>query len=294
MGEVLKETQFLMKKYNINALKSLGQNFLVDDDAINNIVESSEISKNDLVIEIGPGLGTLTKELLDRAYKVICIELDDRMIKILNERFYLYNNLQIINEDVLKIDLNNLIEGEKAKAKASENVKIENVKIVANLPYYITTPIIMKLLEDRLDIDTITVMIQKEVADRIIAVPGSKLSGAITYSVNYYAESEAVRFVSRDSFVPAPNVDSEVIKLKIRNKPNVEVENEKLFFDIIKYSFMQRRKTLVNALVNGKIMENKEIAKKCLEDLNIADNIRGEVLKIEDFAKIANYINNKK
>ena len=215
MGEVLKETQFLMKKYNINALKSLGQNFLVDDDAINNIVESSEISKNDLVIEIGPGLGTLTKELLDRAYKVICIELDDRMIKILNERFYLYNNLQIINEDVLKIDLNNLIEGEKAKAKASENVKIENVKIVANLPYYITTPIIMKLLEDRLDIDTITVMIQKEVADRIIAVPGSKLSGAITYSVNYYAESEAVRFVSRDSFVPAPNVDSEVIKLKI-------------------------------------------------------------------------------
>ncbi len=160
------------------------------------------------------------------------------------------------------------------------------------MPYYITTPIMMKLLEDRLDIESITVMIQKEVADRIISVPGSKLSGAITYGVNYYSEAESIRIVDRSMFIPEPNVDSEVIRLKIRKEPVVNVKNETLFFDIIKHSFMQRRKTLVNALVNYKIIENKEIAKKVLNDIGLSENVRGEVLTIKDFEKLSNYIDN--
>lgn len=278
-----------MKKYKISANKSLGQNFLINDEAVDDIVSSSKICSDDLVIEIGPGLGTLTKELLEKAAKVIAIELDTRMIKILNDRFSLYNNFEIINEDVLKVDLEKLISDQKNNLP-----QIKNVKIVANLPYYITTPIIMKLLEDRLSIDTITVMIQKEVADRIVSVPGSKLSGAITYTVNYYAEPESIRLVGRECFIPQPNVDSEVIKLNIRKEPVIKVKNQDLFFSIIKCSFMQRRKTLINALVNGNIIENKETAKKILNELKLNENIRGEVLSIEEFGRLSDYIENIK
>lgn len=278
-----------MKKYKISANKSLGQNFLINDEAVDDIVSSSKICSDDLVIEIGPGLGTLTKELLEKAAKVIAIELDTRMIKILNDRFSLYNNFEIINEDVLKVDLEKLISDQKNNLP-----QIKNVKIVANLPYYITTPIIMKLLEDRLSIDTITVMIQKEVADRIVSVPGSKLSGAITYTVNYYAEPESIRLVGRECFIPQPNVDSEVIKLNVRKEPVIKVKNQDLFFNIIKCSFMQRRKTLINALVNGNIIENKETAKKILNELKLNENIRGEVLSIEEFGRLSDYIENIK
>ena len=225
MENVLTETKFLMKKYNITANKSLGQNFLVDDNTVNEIIDSADITKQDLVIEIGPGLGTLTSRLLEKAYKVIAVELDDRMIKILNDRFIAYNNFELINEDILKVDLNKLINENK--------LDCENVKIVANLPYYITTPIIMKLLEDRLNIGNITVMVQKEVADRIVTKPGDKLSGAITYSVYYYAEPQEVCFVSKESFIPSPEVDSKVIKLNIRKKPPIEVRNEELFFKVV-------------------------------------------------------------
>ena len=173
---VVQETKFIMNKYNIKADKSLGQNFLIDDEAVAGIVDAANISKNDLVIEIGPGLGTLTKELLEKAGKVICIELDKRMIEILQDRFSMYENFKVINDDVLKVNLHELIEKEK----------IINTKIVANLPYYITTPIIMKLLEERLDIETITVMIQKEVADRLVTEPGMGDTGAITYAINYF------------------------------------------------------------------------------------------------------------
>ena len=289
MENILNETKFLMKKYKISANKSLGQNFLINDEAVDDIVSSSKICSDDLVIEIGPGLGTLTKELLEKAAKVIAIELDTRMIKILNDRFSLYNNFEIINEDVLKVDLEKLISYQKNNLP-----KIKNVKIVANLPYYITTPIIMKLLEDRLSIDTITVMIQKEVADRIVSVPGSKLSGAITYTVNYYAEPESIRLVGRECFIPQPNVDSEVIKLNVRKEPVIKVKNQDLFFSIIKCSFMQRRKTLINALVNGNIIENKETAKKILNELKLNENIRGEVLSIEEFGRLSDYIENIK
>lgn len=289
MENILNETKFLMKKYKISANKSLGQNFLINDEAVDDIVSSSKICSDDLVIEIGPGLGTLTKELLEKAAKVIAIELDTRMIKILNDRFSLYNNFEIINEDVLKVDLEKLISDQK-----NNLTQIKNVKIVANLPYYITTPIIMKLLEDRLSIDTITVMIQKEVADRIVSVPGSKLSGAITYTVNYYAEPESIRLVGRECFIPQPNVDSEVIKLNVRKEPVIKVKNQDLFFSIIKCSFMQRRKTLINALVNGNIIENKETAKKILNELKLNENIRGEVLSIEEFGRLSDYIENIK
>lgn len=186
MENVYNETKFLMKKYGITANKKLGQNFLIDENVIEQIANASEITSDDLVIEIGPGLGTLTAKLLEKAGKVICIELDDRMISILKDRFFMYEKFEIINEDVLKVDLKELIR------KNKETEEIKNVKIVANLPYYITTPIIMKLLEEKLDIESITVMIQKEVADRLSAIPGEKNSGAITYTVYYYARGRRI------------------------------------------------------------------------------------------------------
>ena len=279
---LFEETKFLMKKYGITANKNLGQNFLIDESVIMDACDSANINKEDLVIEIGPGLGTLTKYILERAGKVICVELDDRMIDILKERFFLYENFEIINEDILKVDLHKLIKEEK-------NEKIKNVKIVANLPYYITTPIIMKLLEERLDLQSITVMVQKEVAERLIAVPGEKFTGAITYSVYYYADSENVRIVDKSSFIPEPSVESEVINLKIRENPPVNVNNEELFFKLIKIAFMQRRKTLVNSLSNSGYIEKNKII-EILKQLNINENIRAEKLSIQDFANIANKI----
>ena len=192
------ETKMLMKKYNLNANKSLGQNFLIDENVVDEIVNKSNVTKSDIVIEIGPGLGTLTAKLLEKAKKVIAIELDDRMIKVLKDRFFMYDNFEIINEDVLKVDLKKLIE------KNKNEEKMISVKIVANLPYYITTPIIMKLLEEKLDIESITVMIQKEVADRLCEVPGGKKTGAITYSVYNYADADKILVVPNNSFVPEP------------------------------------------------------------------------------------------
>lgn len=278
MESAYKETMFILKKYNISANKSLGQNFLIDDNVIQNIVESANITKEDLVIEIGPGLGTLTARLLEKAKKVIAIELDNRMINILNNRFSLYENFELINEDVLKVDLRTLISKNKA----------EKVKVVANLPYYITTPIIMKLLEDKLEIESITVMVQKEVAKRLTAKPGDKLSGAITYSVNYYCEPEEVIIVPNLSFIPEPEVESEVIKLNLREKPPVEVENEELFFKLIKASFMQRRKTLINGITNSGLM-GKEECKELLRKVGLDEKVRGENLNMQDFANLANY-----
>ena len=279
---LFEETKFLMKKYGITANKNLGQNFLIDESVIIDACDSANINKEDLVIEIGPGLGTLTKYILERAGKVICVELDERMIDILKERFFLYENFEIINEDILKVDLHKLIKEEK-------NGNIKKVKIVANLPYYITTPIIMKLLEERLDLQSITVMVQKEVAERLIAVPGEKFTGAITYSVYYYADSENVRIVDKSSFIPEPSVESDVINLKIRGNPPVNVNNEELFFKLIKIAFMQRRKTLVNSLSNSGFIEKNKII-EILKQLNINENIRAEKLSIQDFANIANKI----
>ena len=284
MENILEETKNIMKRYRIRANKSLGQNFLINNEVVENIINSSEITKEDMVIEIGPGLGTLTKYLLEKAGKVLCIELDNKMVKILQDRFSVYDNFEIINADILKIELNEIINKNKSQGK------IKKVKVVANLPYYITTPIIMKLLEDKLDIESITVMIQKEVADRLIEIPGGKNTGAITYTVYYYCNSEKIMEVPNSSFIPEPEVTSEVIKMNLRAKPAVEIKNPKVMFMIIKSAFMQRRKTLLNALTNSKVFINKDEGLKVLKKLNLNENIRAEELSIQDFANITKSI----
>ena len=282
--DLIRETKFIMDKYKITASKSLGQNFLIDSEVVCGIVDNAEVSKEDLVIEIGPGLGTLTSILLERAGKVVCIELDPRMVNIITDRFSLYENFEVINEDVLKVDLKHLIEENIAK------YNLKRAKVVANLPYYITTPIIMKLLEDRLNLESITVMVQKEVAERLAEVPGGKESGAITYSINYFADSEVVIQVPNTSFITAPEVNSAVIKLTLLKKPRVNVKNEQTLFKVIKAAFMQKRKTLSNALYNGQILNSKDEIEKMLNELNIDLKIRGEKLTLEQFAQISDYI----
>ena len=283
MNNLWEETSFIMKKYHIKANKNLGQNFLIDEEVIEKIVNASEITKEDCVIEIGPGLGTLTKELLEKAGKVISIELDKKMLTILKDRFALYDNFELINNDVLQVDLKNIISTEKEKG-------FKNIKVVANLPYYITTPIIMKLLEEKLDLESITVMVQKEVADRLIAIPSDKETGAITYSVYYYAKGEEILEVPKTSFIPEPEVTSKVIKLNIRKEPAVKVKSPEVMFRIIKCAFMQRRKTLLNALVNTKVFLNKDEGIKILKKIGLREDVRAEKLKIEDFAKITDSI----
>ena len=278
------ETKFLMDKYNIKANKNLGQNFLVDENVIETAIEKSNINEDDLVIEIGPGLGTLTKYLLENTGRVICVELDKRMIKILEERFFLYKNFEVINNDILKVDLNEIIK------QAKEKFNLKNAKILANIPYYITTPIIMKLLESKIDITSITVMIQKEVADRLAEIPGGKNTGAITYTVYYYGNTEKLLEVPKTSFIPEPSVTSEVIKINIRKEPPVKVKNEERFFKIIKVAFLQRRKTLLNSLTNNGI-SNKEELTQLLKKLNIDEKIRSEKLTIEQFAELSNELN---
>ena len=277
MENVYRDTMQLLKKYHIHANKKLGQNFLIEDTVVEKTVEAADITKEDLVIEIGPGLGTLTKELLEKAKKVIAIELDEKMIPILQERFFLYQNLELVHQDILTVPLKEYIEKE-------ENIR--EVKIVANLPYYITTPIIMKLLEDRLPVKTITVMVQKEVAKRLTAQTGDKLCGAITYAIEYYCETKEVIEVPRQSFMPAPEVDSEVIQLILRDKPKVQVKDEKFLFSLIKASFMQRRKTLLNGIGNSGLIEKNKL-KEIMKELNLPETTRGESLTLEQFAEIA-------
>lgn len=276
-----KETRFILNKYNITANKSYGQNFLIDENIVENIVEKAEVCKQDLVIEIGPGLGTLTSLLLEKAGKVICVELDPKMIVILNDRFSLYENFELINNDILKVDLKELI---------NQNSNFENVKVVANLPYYITTPIIMKLLEDKLGLKSITVMVQKEVAERLAEKPGGKETGSITYSINYYTNPQIILDVSNECFIPSPKVDSAVLQLLVLDKPKITVTNETLFFKIIKLSFLQKRKTLINSLSHSGIVD-KMFLEKMLNELNIDLKIRAEQLTLEQFGQITDYIN---
>lgn len=274
------ETKYILNKYNAHANKGYGQNFLIDQSIISEILEKANVNKDDLIIEIGPGLGNLTSPLLENAGKVICIELDPKMITILKDRFSLYKNFELINEDVLKVDLKKLIE---------ENSNFKSAKVVANLPYYITTPIIMKLLEDKLNLENITVMVQKEVAQRLADKPGGKEVGSITYSINYYTNPEIIIDVPRSSFIPAPNVDSAVIKLDVLKKTKIEVLDEKLFFKVIKFAFLQKRKTLINSISNSGLV-SKEFLEKILLDLNIDLKVRAEQLSLEQFGKIADYI----
>lgn len=274
------ETRYILNKYNAHANKGYGQNFLIDQSVVDGIIEKAEVNKDDLIIEIGPGLGNLTSPLLENAGKVICIELDPKMVNILTDRFSLYKNFELINDDVLKVDLNKII---------SDNNEFKSAKVVANLPYYITTPIIMKLLEDKLNLESITVMVQKEVAERLADRPGGKEVGAITYSINYYTNPEIIIDVPRDSFIPAPNVDSAVIKLDVLKNPKVNVLDEELFFKIIKFSFLQKRKTLINSLSNSGLIP-KDLLEEVLNNLGMDLRVRAEQLTLEDFARIADYL----
>lgn len=270
------ETEFILKKYGLRANKKLGQNFLINEDIIEQIIEKADVNKEDVIIEIGPGLGSLTAKLLENAQKVIAIELDSNMSKILKERFSLYDNFELIENDVLKVNLMEIVQ------------KYDSVKVVANLPYYITTPIIMKLLEDKLKLKSITVMVQKEVGERFCANPNSKEYGAITISINYYTTPEIIIYVPKENFEPMPEVDSCVIKLDIREVPPVSVKNEKEFFNLIKAGFSQRRKTINNSLAS--MGRSKEEVKTVLEKLKIDSKLRAENLSIEQFADISNNI----
>lgn len=269
------ETRMLLNQYGLKANKRLGQNFLINNEIIEEIVEKSEITDEDTVIEIGPGLGSLTKALLPVAKKVIVVELDPNMVDILKNRF-LEKNLEIIYGDILKVNLSEIIENEKS------------VKVVANLPYYITTPILMKLLEERYKLKSITVMVQKEVGERICSNPGTKEYGAITVATKYYSVPQKIIDVPKDNFMPMPEVDSCVIKLDVLEKPSVEVENENKFFEIVRNGFNHRRKTISNSLSSGNIEKDKVI--KVLNELQIDEKLRAENLSIEDFAKISNKI----
>ena len=284
---LFQETKFIMNKYNVTANKNYGQNFLVDESIVQSIIDNSSITKDDLVIEVGPGLGTLTKYLIESAGHTISVELDPKMITVLEDRFSLYDNFTLLHDDILKVDLNTLIQN------TLKEKNLKRAKVVANLPYYITTPIIMKLLEEKLSLDSITVMVQKEVAERLAAIPGKNNTGAITYTIWYYTNPEIILDVPKDSFVPAPKVDSAVLKLNVLKQPSVKVDNEELFFKVIKAGFMQKRKTLLNSLSNSNI-DSKENLEKMLTTLNIDSRIRAENLSLEDFKNITDYLDQNK
>lgn len=269
------ETEFLLNKYKLKANKSLGQNFLISEEIITGIVEKANVSKEDLIIEVGPGLGSLTAELAKKAGKVVAIELDPNMVEILNERFSLYDNVEIIHADILKTNLNEIIR------------QHENAKVVANLPYYITTPIVMKLLEEKINVKEITVMVQKEVGERFSATPGGKEYGAITVSINYYTESKIILDVPKENFNPIPEVDSCVVQLKLRNE-HIELKDKKTFFNVIKVAFSQRRKNIGNSLTG--IGKSKDEIKDMIETLGLDINSRAENLSLEQYAQIANYL----
>lgn len=267
----------IVKKYGFRFSKSLGQNFLIDNSVLQDIVESAHISKDDFVIEIGPGIGTLTKELLLKAKKVCSIELDSDLIPILEDELKEFKNFEIIHKDALKIDYNEIIGEEKS------------VKLVANLPYYVTTPIIAKLLNDHYNFKSLTIMIQKEVAERIVSKPNCKEYGAISILVQYYCDTQIIRKVPCSSFVPQPKVDSMVIRLDRLTEPRTKLDNVELFFKIVRSSFNMRRKTLWNALKNISLDKSKlEIA---FHESGIDQKRRGETLSIEEFGKLSNCIN---
>ena len=272
----------IREEYGFRFSKSLGQNFLTDKNIIDEIVDGAGIGQEDTVLEIGPGIGVITYEAAQLAKKVIAVEIDKSLLPILAETLSEYDNVKVINEDILKLDINKLIEDEG----------MENVKIMGNLPYYITTPIIMKILEEGVKASSITIMMQKEVADRIKAGPGTKAYGALSVAVQYYCTVDKVASVPRSVFVPQPNVDSVVLRLNIRSEKAVKLDNEKLFFDCVKAGFGQRRKTLLNSLqkVNG---VDKNIVMQSLASAGIDESRRAETLNIEEFALIANEVNKR-
>lgn len=268
----------IIDKYGFNFTKSLGQNFLVDGNILGKIVDGSEIDENDIVFEIGTGIGTLTYELAKKAKKVVAIEIDKRLIPILGETLEEFNNVVVINEDILKVDLPSLVK---------EHAGDQKIKVVANLPYYITTPIIMRFIEEGINLDSLVIMIQKEVADRMAAKPSTKAYGSLSVAIQYYGDSKIIAKAPKGAFVPPPTVDSSVLKIKMKEKREVELIDEQLFFDVVKGSFSKRRKTILNSLSTyGEF--NKEVIEKALQVSEIDPKRRGETLSIHEFANLSN------
>ena len=282
-----KYTIEVLQKYNFAFQKRFGQNFLIDTHVLEKIIDASQITKDDFVLEIGPGIGTMTQYLAEAAREVVAVEIDKTLIPILeNDTLKDWDNVTVINEDILKVDI---------AALAQEKNGGKPIKVVANLPYYITTPIIMGLFEKNVPVDSITVMVQKEVADRMQVGPGTKDYGALSLAVQYYAKPEIVANVPPNCFMPRPKVGSAVIKLTRYEKPPVEVHDERLMFRLIRASFNQRRKTLVNGIKNsGDFSLGKEEIEKIFEKCGLPLNIRGEALTLEQFAMLANCIYEEK
>ena len=272
----------VLQKYHFNFQKKFGQNFLIDTHVLEKIMNAAQISKDDCVVEVGPGIGTMTQYLAERAGHVVAVEIDKALIPILSDTLSAYDNVEVINEDILKVDLNRLVQ-EKNGGRP--------IKVVANLPYYITTPIIMGLFESHVPLESITVMVQKEVADRMQVGPGTKDYGALSLAVQYYAEPYIVANVPPNCFMPRPAVGSAVIRLTRHQKPPVEVMDEKLMFRLIRASFNQRRKTLANGLKNsGELNLSKEVITAAIEKLGKGSSVRGEALDLEEFARLTNII----
>ena len=272
----------ILKKYNFTFQKKFGQNFLIDTHVLDKIIAAAEITKDEFVLENRPGIGTMTLNLAQAAGKVAAVEIDKALIPILGDTLSAYDNVMIINEDVLKVDIQKLVEEENGGRP---------VKVVANLPYYITTPIIMGLFEKHVPIESITVMVQKEVADRMQVGPGTKDYGALSLAVQYYASPYIVANVPPNCFMPRPKVGSAVIRLTTYDNPPVEVDDEKLMFRIIRASFNQRRKTLANGLKNAADLDiPKELIAESIESLGHGPSVRGEALTLEEFAALSNYI----
>jgi len=275
----------VLQKYNFNFQKKFGQNFLIDTHVLEKIIQESRITKDDFVLEIGPGIGTMTQYLCENAREVAAVEIDKNLIPILADTLSAYDNVEVINDDILKVDINRL---------AQEKNGGKPIKVVANLPYYITTPIIMGLFESHVPIDSITIMVQKEVADRMQVGPGTKDYGALSLAVQYYAKPEIVANVPPNCFMPRPNVGSAVIRLTRHAKPPVQVEDEKMMFRLIRASFNQRRKTLANGLGNAPdIPLSKELIQESIIELGVPVTIRGEALTLEQFAALSNIVTSK-
>ena len=280
-----KNTIEVLQKYNFNFQKKFGQNFLIDTRILEGIIQAAHVTKEDFVLEIGPGIGTMTQYLCEHAREVVAVEIDQNLIPILKDTLSEYDNVEVINDDILKVDINQL---------ARERNGGKPIKVVANLPYYITTPIIMGLFESHVPIDSITIMVQKEVADRMQVGPGTKDYGALSLAVQYYARPEIVLSVPPSCFMPQPKVGSAVIRLTRHEVPPVDVKNEKLMFALIRASFNQRRKTLANGLNNfPQISLSKEQIQECIVELGVPVTVRGEALSLEQFATLSNIIEAK-
>ena len=277
-----KNTIEVLQKYNFNFQKKFGQNFLINTGILEEIIEAAEITEDDFVLEIGPGIGTMTQYLCENAREVVAVEIDKNLIPILKDTLSAYDNVEVINDDILKVDINKIVQ-EKNNGKP--------IKVVANLPYYITTPIIMGLFESHVPLQSITIMVQKEVADRMQEGPGSKEYGALSLAVQYYAKPEIVANVPPNCFIPRPNVGSAVIRLTRHEEPPVKVQDEAHMFALIRASFNQRRKTLVNGLTNaGNLRVSKEMVLEALEKSGLPATIRGEALSLEQFGELSNII----